>query len=113
MQSRFTLTLTTDTHTVAATAAPALYRAAGLPDLDERARALIAASASALIELPASTKAPFELAVELDGDDEDPLDLAHHFAAAAAVAEQAGDAGALELLRAAERASIALTEVAR
>ena len=112
MLSRFTLSLTPETLTSASTAAPALYRAAALPDLDRRARELITASAEALIDLPASPQAPFHLAVEIDGDDEEPADLAHHFATAATAAERVGDAGALDLLRAAERASRALTEVA-
>jgi hypothetical protein len=48
--------------------------------------------------------------IEIDGDDEDPADIARHFAAAGGIATVTGDAAMIDVLRAAEFASIALME---
>ena len=110
MQSRFTLTISPETHSQARVAAPALYRSGDLPGLDPRAKEIIRATANELLDLPATTVAPFSVVIELDGDNEDPGDIARYFAAAGGIASVAGDDAMIDILRAAETASIALME---
>ena len=106
--SRFTLSITPEANPAARTAAPALYRAADFPGIEPRTKEVIRATAIELLDLPATAVAPFHVAIELEGDEEDPADIARHFGVAATFASRAGDAAALDVLRAAESASIAL-----
>lgn len=110
MQSRFTLTIAPETNPQARVAAPALYRSGDLPGLDPRTKEIIRATANELLDLPATAIAPFSVVIELEGDDEDPADIARHFAAAGGIASVTGDAAMIDILRAAETASIALME---
>jgi hypothetical protein len=110
MLSRFALSITPETNVGARTAAPALYRAADLPGIEPRTKEIIRATANELLDLPATSLAPFHVAIEIEGDEEDPADLARHFGVAATFAARTGDAAALDVLRAAESASIALME---